>query len=113
MSNIKIFRANRGEGKTKWLAERINECAAAGRKLYYVGNTLSFDGVKKVYEAMYHEICPIKYDRYGNINDVTRDYCFFTDELIDNTRVVAEFKPFIVENGCEWYITMSKEDFVN
>ena len=110
MSNIKIFRANRGEGKTKWLAERIKECAEAGRKLYYVGNTLSFDSVKRVYEVMYYEKCPIE---HGDWNDVDRDYCFFTDELLDNTRVVVEWKPFIVENGCEWYITMSKEDFVN
>ena len=110
MSNIKIFRANRGEGKTKWLAERAKEYADAGHKLYYVGNTLSFDSVKRVYEAMYHERCPIE---HGSTDDVTRDYCFFTDGLIDNTRAVVELKPFIVENGCEWYITMSKEDFVN
>lgn len=110
MNNIKIFRAKRGEGKTKWIAERAKECAEVGRKSYYVGNTLSFDCVKRVYEGMYYERCPIE---FGDATDVTRDYCFFTDELLDNTKVVAQFKPFIVENGCEWYITMSKEDFVN
>jgi hypothetical protein len=110
MSNIKIFRANRGEGKTKWLVERAKECAEEGRQLYYVGNLSTFDGVKSVYEATYCERCPIK---YGNMEDVTRDYCFFTDEFIDNTRYIVDLKPFIVENGCDWYITMSKEDFVN
>ena len=110
MSNIKIFRGNRGEGKTKWLAERAKECTEAGYKIYYVGSALSFDSVKRVYEVMYHERCPIE---YGNTDGVTRDYCFFTDGFIDNTRAIAELKPFIVENGCEWYITMSKEDFVN
>ena len=110
MSNIKIFRANRGEGKTKWLAEKANECASAGRKLYYVGGELTFDGFKRVYESIYHERCPVK---FGNVDDVDRDYCFFTDEFIDNTRAIVKFKPFIVEHGCDWYITMSKEDFVN
>ena len=110
MSNIKIFRGNRGEGKTKWLAERIKECADAGRKLYYVGGIMHFDNVKRVYESMYYERCPMEFD---NIEHVTRDHCFFTDELLDSTRAIVALKPFIVENGCEWYITMSKEDFVN
>lgn len=110
MSNIKIFRANRGEGKTKWLADRAKECADAGRKLYYVGNKTSFDSVKRVYEGTYYEKCPIE---YGDANYVTRDYCFFTDEFMINAINLANFKQFIVENGCEWYITMSKEDFVN
>ena len=106
MSNIKIFRANRGEGKTKWLADRIKECAdsgldvyyigwaSAGRKLYYVGGELTFDGLKRVYESIYHERCPVK---FGIGDDVDRDYCFFTDEFIDNTRAIVKFKPFIVE----------------
>jgi hypothetical protein len=110
MSNIKIFRANRGEGKTKWLADRAKECADAGRKLYYVGGQTTFEHLKRVYEAIYYERCPIQ---YGNADEVTRDYCFFTDEFIDNTMAIVKFKPFIVENGCDWYITMSKEDFVN
>lgn len=109
MSNIKIFRANRGEGKTKWLVERAKECASAGRKLYYVGNKTSFERVKRVYEAMYSEKCPIDNgDAY-----VTTDYCFFTDDLMMNAINLVNFKQFIVENRCDWYITMSKEDFAN
>lgn len=109
MSNIKIFRANRGEGKTKWLVERIRECANAGRKLYYVGNTTSFESVKLLYEATYYEKCPLDNgDTY-----VTTDWCFFTDDLVVNVRNVADFKQFIIENRCDWYITMGKEDFVN
>ena len=37
MNNIKIFRANRGEGKTKWLFERAVEEISNGKHLYYVG----------------------------------------------------------------------------
>lgn len=110
MSNIKIFRANRGEGKTKWLADRAKECSDAGRRLYYVGNNVSFDSVKRVYEATYYEKCPIE---HGDASYVTRDYCFFTDDLITNAIDLVNFKQFIVENRCDWYITMSKEDFVN
>ena len=110
MSNIKIFRANRGEGKTKWLAERIKECAEAGGKLYYVGAEGAFNNVKRVYEAMYHEICPAKYDKDAQL---TPDSSFFTDELIDNMISVSKCKSYIIEHGCNWYITMSKEDFVD
>ena len=109
MGNIKIFRANRGEGKTKWLAERIRECTNAGHKLYYVGNKTSFESVKRLYEATYYEKCPLDYgDTY-----VTVDYCFFTDDLMENAINLVNFQQFIVENRCDWYITMGKEDFVN
>ena len=51
MNNIKIFRANRGEGKTKWLVERAKECAEAGYHLYYIGWIPSYKKVKMLYEA--------------------------------------------------------------
>ena len=110
MSNIKIFRANRGEGKTKWLVERAKECAEAGGHLHYVGGVTTFENVKALYEATYQEICPIKRD--DDITFTPYDD-FFTDELIDNLMTVSQYKSYIIENGCDWYITMSKEDFVN
>lgn len=110
MNNIKIFRANRGEGKTKWLAARIKECTMGNNRLYYVGSQSSFDSVKRVYESMYNKICPIE---RGDSALLTPNDVFFTDELIDNAIIVARYKPYIVENGCDWYITMSKEDFVD
>ena len=110
MSNIKIFRANRGEGKTKWLVERIKDCAEAGNILYYIGWDESFESVKHLYEATYRERCPLKY-RVRVIPD--KNNCFFTDELLDNLAVALPYKPEIVGYGYLWYITMSKEDFVN
>lgn len=111
MSNIKIFRANRGEGKTKWLAERIKECAEAGECLLYVGQEWTFSNVKRVYEATYKEVCPVE------MADAFRCFTpydtFFTDELIDNVTSVAKYKSYIIDNGCDWYITMSQEDFVD
>lgn len=110
MNNIKIFRANRGEGKTKWLAARIKECAGTGGNLYYVGGQATFDAVKRVYESLYKTICPLQ---RGDSVQLTPDDSFFTDELIDNIIIAARYKPYIVENGCNWYITMSKEVFVD
>jgi hypothetical protein len=108
--NIKIFRANRGEGKTKWLVDKINECTNNGKTVCYVGGQTTFNSVKRVYEATYNELCPLKYDE-----DVTKTSCnaFFTDELIDNMMTVVKYKSYIIEHGYDWYITMSKEDFVN
>ena len=110
MSNIKIFRANRGEGKTKWLAERIKECSETGGNLYYVGGQTIFESVKMVYEIMYNEWCPLKYEE---VFYPTSDDSCFTDELIDNLYTVVKHKSSIIESGCNWYITMSKEDFVD
>lgn len=110
MSNINIFRANRGEGKTKWLADKVKECADSGLDVYYIGWDETFKHVKRVYEAMYSEKCPLKYHVHVEMNENT---CFFTDELFANMAAVLPYKPHIVECGYKWFVTMSKEDFVN
>ena len=109
MSNIKIFRANRGEGKTKWLIVRINESEGT---LYYVGGRTAFNGVKRLYEATYHKVCPLILASWNDIV-MTNNNFFFTDELIDNLITASNYKSYIIESGRPWYITMSKEDFVN
>lgn len=110
MNNIKIFRANRGEGKTKWLVERAKECAEAGYNLYYIGWMPSYKKVKMLYEATYHEICPIKSDEgYKS----TTNNCFFTDELMENVTPSFPHWYEVMEHNSPWFITMSKEDFVN
>jgi len=111
MSNIKIFRANRGEGKTRWLVERIKECAKAGERLIYVGSRWTFNNVKIAYESTYKEVYPV--EMADDFLCFTPYDTFFTDELLDNIVSVAKYKSYIVDNGCDWYITMSKEDFVN
>jgi hypothetical protein len=109
MSNIKIFRANRGEGKTQWLIDRINESEG---NLYYVGGTFAFNRVKRHYEAVYNKVCPLKLARWTDIM-MTTNNCYFTDELIDDMTNAANYKSHIIEGGDPWYITMSQEDFVN
>lgn len=110
MSNIKIFRANRGEGKTKWLAERIKECADAGYNCYYLGSDKSFNAVKTLYEATYREICPMK--RRDDLN-YTSNNCFFTDEYFENLVPIFMQQIGVRLYDVPWYITMSNEDFVN
>lgn len=110
MNNIKIFRARRGEGKTKWLAERIKERAEAGYNCYYFGGDRSFNSVKEFYEATYHEICPIKRsDDYR----CTGKNCFFTDEYFDNLVPIRMQQIGILFHDEPWYITMGQEYFVN
>ena len=109
MSNIKIFRANRGEGKTKWLIDRINE---SNGTLYYVGGRTAFENVKRLYEAVYNQVCPLSLASWNDIL-MTNNNCFFTDELIDNMITASNYKSYIIESGSPWYITMSKEDFMN
>lgn len=110
MSNINIFRASRGEGKTKWLAEKAKECVDDGRDVYYIGWNETFEHLKEVYEVTYGEKCPLK--RVGHI-DISENTCFFTDELFTNMAAVLPYKSEIVERGYRWFVTMSKEDFVN
>ena len=110
MNNIKIFRANRGEGKTKWLAERIKECADAGFNCYYVGGDMSFRSVKEVYEAIFYERCPLK--RSEESHSTTKN-CFFTDGYFDDLLAIRMQQIGVHSYRDPWYITMSKEDFVN
>ena len=110
MNNVKIFRANRGEGKSKWLVERIKECADAGRNCYYIGWVMSFNQVRRLYEATYYEVCPLK---HGEPYKDTNNNCFFTDEFFGNLLPVQTHQLEVLGSGDPWYITMSKEDFVN
>ena len=110
MRNVKIFRANHGEGKTRWLVECIKECADKGFSCHYIGWKPSFNQVKSLYEAVYHEICPLK---HGESYQATSNSCFFTDGYFDNRVPVFSNQLYIFENQCPWYITMDKEDFVN
>ena len=54
--NVQIFKANRGEGKTKWLVERAIEAKEAGYELIYVGGDPS--DVNNMWMMQMHEMCP-------------------------------------------------------
>ena len=112
MSNIKIFRANRGEGKTRWLVARAKGCAEMGHSLYYVGSDRGYRNVKRVYEAIYGEICPIKDKDMDDIM-MSLNPCFFTDELMVDMKYVEPYRSYISDHGFPWYITMDQEDFVD
>jgi hypothetical protein len=110
---MKIFRAARGQGKTKWLVERIIEHEAEGKEMYYIGSVPSYERVVCLYQSTMHKRCPLI-----NMTDKTphwnaADEYFFTDNLMDNLRAVASFAPIIREYSCTWYVTMDKEDFVD
>ncbi len=112
MNNVKIFRAKRGEGKTKWLVERAFEEYTQGFTPIYMGLNRDFDMVRDVWMATIGTVCPIKHiDQCQHIS--FQESCFLTDGLIESAFYVSFWSKDILARGCEWYITMSKEDFVN
>lgn len=111
--NIKIFRANRGEGKTKWLFERAVEAYENGYELYYAGKDTTMDSLLKMWRAEMHSACPIKQLDLLFYADSKKQYCFLTDELISNLARVGVHLYNIKQTNYIWYATMDKEDFVN
>ena len=110
---IKIFRANRGEGKTKWLFERAAEAYAEGRELYYVGSDSSLYGLSNMWTVNMHSMCPIKKLDHRFMPDYTKKYCFLTDELVENMSSAGFWIHSVKSTNSMWYITMDKENFVN
>lgn len=109
--NMKIFRANRGEGKTKWLFERAADEYGKGKTLYYVGEKTSMKGLTNLWEANFHEMCPIIHiDAVVRFED---SCCFLTDEMMSNLFAVDMWKRVIVGRDDSWYIAAEKEYFVN
>lgn len=111
MNNIKIFRANRGEGKTKWLFERAAEEQLNGKYLYYVGTEKTMKTLVEMWEATFHEKCPIV--DWSESSDIIRPCCIFTDGLFDNLYDMSLWFNFMKRYDATWYITANKEYFVN
>lgn len=109
--NIKIFRANRGEGKTKWLFERAVEEYNKGKDLYYVGNLTTMRGLTDMWEVNMHERCPII--PIKEVSVFAKPYCFITDDIFRCMHEVNHWLDYAEKNDGAWYITMNKEDFVN
>ena len=112
MNNIKIFRARRGEGKTKWLVERAAEEYSQGFVPIYVGSGKDFNRVREFWLATIGASCPIQYIERCEYISFEKS-CFLTDELFHNLFGVSFWSREILERGYKWYITMGKEDFVN
>ena len=112
MNNVEIFRANRGEGKTKWLVEKADEAYAQGLTPIYLGARMDFDKIREVWFATQNTACPIQH--IEQCTDLSfHKNCFLTDELLDSICTGSFWTNVIRGYGCKWYITMSKEDFVN
>ena len=113
--NVKIFKANRGEGKTKWLVDRAIEAKEAGYELVYIGRNHSKDMFANRWMAEMHELCPVKSAasicQYGIDNSIK--YCFLTDELMHDFECVHPWKSALSDPKNVWYITMDAENFVN
>ena len=110
---MKIFRAARGQGKTKWLVDRIIDCEAEGKDLYYLGSTASYERIVCHYQSTMHKRCPLINMANKTPHWNANEECFFTDDLMDNLKSVASFASIIRKYDCSWYITMGKEDFVD
>lgn len=113
MINWKIFRAGRGEGKTKWLLDRAVEAHNDGCELYYVGNSKTMFNLVEMWMAETRTLCPIKHIDNEWHSGFSEKMCFFTDGLIENLYAVDVWREKADNNGVTWYATMNKEDFVN
>lgn len=115
MSNIKIFRANRGEGKTKWLVEQAMNEYDAGKTCYYFGHR---DNFESIWESIRHEKCPIECRQHFDgmppiqVRGI-KEPCFFVDELLLNPAISYIRQYSIMNPHAVFYITMDQADFVN
>ena len=109
MSNIKIFRANRGEGKTKWLVEQAQIEYDNGKKCICFGKDEHF---ANIWASIRHEACPVEFRSHFYGISLDSDTCIFIDEFFSNNELRDVAAAMDVGNAT-WYITMNKEDFVN
>lgn len=111
---IEIFRAKRGEGKTKWLFNKAVEAKRADYDLWYVGSFKTMKSLSEMWSAEFHEICPIKFVGSDyELKTYKSAYCFLTDELVENFEKVGFWNKHIMDMNGVWYITMGAEHFIN
>lgn len=109
---MKIFRANRGEGKTKWLVDRAIEAYDRGKTLLYAGCEQSQKHFEEVWMATTNTRCPIRNIEFYATSD-HRQFCVFTDNVLEELWSVYRWYNFVDGRGYEWYVTMDQECFVN
>lgn len=113
--NIKIFRANRGEGKTKWLVNQAIEAAEAGYELVYIGGDVARMNFANMWRSEMHNQFPAKSVYEAMLDDKSSEhkYCLLTDDLIENIGGLTSWAHNLSSNEHMWCITMGAEDFVN
>jgi hypothetical protein len=109
MSNIKIFRANRGEGKTKWLVEQAQREYDAGKLCVFLGKHESF---ANIWASIRHEACPIEFRDHLYGVPFGEDLCVFVDEFFKND-CLRDIVAAMSARHATWYITMDKAHFVS
>lgn len=109
MLDYKIFKAGRGEGKTKWLCEQLlgeMEKGELDTDFIYIGPRASYLAFKDSFMRTYNIPCPIRpYDEQR----IHRKEVFFTDEL---THDMLFFNSYCLPKDGVWYITIESSCFV-
>lgn len=112
-----IYRANRGEGKTRWLVNKIIDLqslmltstnSSTDPELVYVGSPGGYELLCHHYETVMNHKCPVKFCQLGN--SIKKNAAFFTDELMRELPYISS--EFYKLDG-DWYITMEMRDFIN
>ena len=110
MLNKHVFKANRGEGKTKWLVDRAIEYYDHATYHYYLGSKSSYDNFCAQYEAEMHKKCPIQYWPSNEIMYPVGYMILYSDELLE----AFNYFP-VISNAIEgeWFMTISGENFIS
>lgn len=116
MMDKKIFKGNRGEGKTKWLVERAIDVMVKCDQgqidrdevdIFYIGDYATYANFCETYRSIMYTKCPIERWDHSDMNGC-HNVILFTDELMYNINCIPSNLP--IEGT--WYITMDAEDFV-
>lgn len=113
MIKFKVFRANRGEGKTKWLVNSAIELSKEDCDIYYVGDPKKMIHFEAMWMMETGTVCPVKHITELYIVPQERLCYFITDDFVENIDFVVSRWNEMKTRDAVWYITMGKEDFVN
>lgn len=104
-----IFKANRGEGKTRWLVDKALDAIDNNIEPIYVGSREGYDNFCRFYEGFTNHKCKVNYHHAENPLYPNISHCLLTDELMYEIHCIPYIGP-----SCQgdWYITMSSEDFI-
>ena len=109
MLNKHIFKANRGEGKTKWLVARALDAEEKSLEVLYLGSAASYESFCHIYEGLTHHKCKVKRVDKAETLDNHLNYCLLTDEMMSQIYYIPYMNSNMIEG--DWYITISSEDF--
>ena len=110
MLNKHIFKANAGEGKTRWLVEKALQAQDEGViHIAYAGSLKGYINFSEVYEAQAHHKCNIPHISIDDGMQPGIKSAILTDDLINEVNYLPRISEFA--EG-DWYITMPAEMFI-